>query len=310
MNRILSLVGRYRRYSAIKDIVSSNDLVLEVGSGNNPHRFSTVLLDKYICTTETHRTGSREIQHLHNRPFILADGGKLPFRDSAFNAIICRHVIEHMDDPISFVEELQRVGNSGYLEWPSIFTELIRGGFGAQDRIRDLFQPIRHSCLEALEHGSGSPGHRWFIVSLGDCLYLAAKSKELYPIYLMYGAYAKSRKQILERFLGIPVSWCTWIPGRILETVILSENVSDDAADSLEESYDLEEQVQYLRSRAVAGQTVSRRYKEILDIICCPICKTGYLDQSGDILKCSICSREYPIISGIPVLMTDAVELC
>ncbi len=52
--------------------------------------------------------------------------------------------------------------------------------------------------------------------------------------------------------------------------------------------------------------------RRLLDILCCPICKEDLFltvtDESGDDiivgkLRCTGCSREYPIEDGIPDLL-------
>jgi uncharacterized protein len=51
--------------------------------------------------------------------------------------------------------------------------------------------------------------------------------------------------------------------------------------------------------------------KELLDILVCPACK-GILEltEKEDGLICYSCQLKYPIIDGIPVMMTDeAVRL-
>ena len=44
---------------------------------------------------------------------------KLPFSDKEFDYIICAHVIEHVNDPIFFKNEIERIGKSGYIELPT-----------------------------------------------------------------------------------------------------------------------------------------------------------------------------------------------
>tara|TARA_Y200000002_G_C22493319_1_gene583979 strand:- start:103 stop:759 length:657 start_codon:yes stop_codon:yes gene_type:complete len=44
---------------------------------------------------------------------------KLPFKDKEFDYVICTHVIEHVNDPIFFKKEIERVGKSGYIELPT-----------------------------------------------------------------------------------------------------------------------------------------------------------------------------------------------
>ncbi|NJP06254.1 MAG: methyltransferase domain-containing protein [Chloroflexaceae bacterium] len=120
-------------------------LVLEIGSGDNPHPRSDVLLDRFI-SDNTERGGSLVI----DRPLVVADAHHLPFRTDAFAYIICSHILEHMDDPPQFVEELMRVGQSGYIGSPS-------------------------EIAERLFHWSF---HRWYVNLIDDTLVLHPKEPE------------------------------------------------------------------------------------------------------------------------------------
>jgi SAM-dependent methyltransferase len=93
-------------------------LVLEVGSGENPHPRSNILVDRFI-SDNTERGGDVRI----DRPFVIADAHHLPFRDQAFSYIICSHILEHMDDPQQFVRELERTGKGGYIGSPGEIAE-------------------------------------------------------------------------------------------------------------------------------------------------------------------------------------------
>ena len=44
---------------------------------------------------------------------------KLPFKDREFDYVVCAHVIEHVNDPIFFKKEIERIGKSGYIELPT-----------------------------------------------------------------------------------------------------------------------------------------------------------------------------------------------
>ncbi|MFI5138239.1 MAG: class I SAM-dependent methyltransferase [Sphingobacteriales bacterium] len=96
--------------------------VLEVGGGNHPDRRANVVVDKYV-DDNTHRSGDLKI--LKNQKFIQADGEHLPFKDKEFDYVICRHVLEHVDDPIQFVKEQARVAKMGYMETPSMLGEYL-----------------------------------------------------------------------------------------------------------------------------------------------------------------------------------------
>jgi SAM-dependent methyltransferase len=93
-------------------------LVLEVGSGDNPHPRSDILVDRFLADN-TERGGNIVV----DRPLVVADAHHLPFRDHAFCYVICSHILEHMDDPLQFSRELSRVGRSGYIGCPSEIAE-------------------------------------------------------------------------------------------------------------------------------------------------------------------------------------------
>jgi SAM-dependent methyltransferase len=96
--------------------------VLEVGGGNHPDKRANIIVDKYV-DDNTHRSGNLKV--LKNQQFIQADGEHLPFKDHEFDYVICRHVLEHVEDPIQFVKEQARVAKMGYMETPSLLGEYI-----------------------------------------------------------------------------------------------------------------------------------------------------------------------------------------
>lgn len=114
--------------------IKKSDYVLEVGSGHNPSYRANVIVEKFI-DTNYHRSG--EVKIYPHQKFINADGAKMPFKDKEFDYIICNQVLEHTEDPIEFVKELQRVGSKGYIELPSLVGE-------------SLFPKLAHKwvCLE------------------------------------------------------------------------------------------------------------------------------------------------------------------
>jgi len=316
-NKIKSKLQALNRNKIIKRLIRPGELVLEVGSGNSPMKISTVLLDKFVSPTEVHRSNKKPVSQLYGKPFMLGDGSKLPFKDQSIGTIICRQVIEHVDDPAGFLKELQRVGKRGYLEWPSIFCELIRGGYGDQGRMRDLFLSALNDNLAQLEHGKGTRGHRWFIVPIGSSLYFTAKNKEQYPLYLMYGAYAKAEenKKHLSRLLGASISFRTWSEDGHIEAVILQENSNNDVADLLAEHYSLTDQIKFIENM-LGKYSNPMNLGNIRKALCCPVCKRGDLldiqingGKYSLFFSCTICNRKYPIIHGIPILIDQATDV-
>ncbi len=102
--------------------IHRKDLVLDVGGGSNPHPRADNVIDKYPFNNY-HRSGN--LRMLKRQKFIKADGASLPFEDNAFDYVICSHVLEHVKNPRSFLNELSRVGKRGYLEAPSLIGEYL-----------------------------------------------------------------------------------------------------------------------------------------------------------------------------------------
>ncbi len=102
--------------------IAPTDLVLEIGSGHNPKVRADVLCDKYLLD-DTERGGGI----VADRPFVVGDAEALPFKDGAFDYVICCHVLEHARDVDAFIGELQRVARAGYIETPSEVGEWLYG---------------------------------------------------------------------------------------------------------------------------------------------------------------------------------------
>lgn len=94
-------------------------LILDVGSGANPHPFADVLLEKYL--DNTHRFKAAKI----DRPTVLGDASRMPFKENAFQYALAYHVLEHLHEPGQFLDELQRVAAGGYIETPNALYERI-----------------------------------------------------------------------------------------------------------------------------------------------------------------------------------------
>lgn len=110
----LTSIPRITRQQILEGLgIAEDDLVLEVGSGDNPVPRSDVLLDK--CLEYTPDREGREI-NIDRRPLIVCNAHKLPFKDKSFDYIIARQVLEYVDDPDKFLGELMRVGKRGYIE--------------------------------------------------------------------------------------------------------------------------------------------------------------------------------------------------
>lgn len=93
--------------------------VIEIGSGGNPTPKSDLLVEPYL--DGEHENSKRVVV---DRPTFVMKAEDLPFRNKAFDYSICFHVLEHTDEPETFVNTLQRISNAGYIETPTPLNEL------------------------------------------------------------------------------------------------------------------------------------------------------------------------------------------
>ena len=94
----------------INSVLKSNKdwKVLDLGCGYSANEYADTICD---------------IQNLSDfykgKNFVKLTGQQLPFGEDEFDFIIASHVIEHVEDPKLFINELQRVSKKGYIELPT-----------------------------------------------------------------------------------------------------------------------------------------------------------------------------------------------
>ncbi len=101
--------------------IGPEETVLDVGCGGNPFPHATTLVDLYTGRSE-HRC---EDLKTGGKAFRVADINHLPFEDKSYDFVYCSHVLEHVEDPGTACDELMRVGKRGYIETPSLMTDVM-----------------------------------------------------------------------------------------------------------------------------------------------------------------------------------------
>jgi glycosyltransferase involved in cell wall biosynthesis len=118
MNRGSRLVAGWSR---TRLRVAPNDLVLDVGCGAFPNDRADIAIDRSV-DIDRHRTGRSTVV---DRPFVMGDAERLPFRTGSVDLVIASHIAEHVDSPGAFCAELSRVASRGYVETPSPVADVL-----------------------------------------------------------------------------------------------------------------------------------------------------------------------------------------
>lgn len=288
--------------------IKNNDIVLEIGSGGSPLYRSDILLDKYPIISKEHRTSGQPIK-LDRRPFIIGDAHYLPFKDGAFDFVVARHILEHLNDPYQFVTEIKRISHGFYIASPSPFTELIHGGFNSSSEKKNY----------SLCQGKGTPGHKWFVLFDQNNIYLHAKNYEIRYIYLMFNTFIKRHTMYLRySFFKNHPDWketslitynCNSINLKILKDIDKKFYEEIDIFELIREirsinySYKMKYRIKELISRILFP---SSNKIQINELLACPICKNN-ISQCTEKYICINCGS-FPIINGIPILLREALN--
>lgn len=261
--------------------IADSDLVLEVGGGHNPHFRSDVLLDKFLVDD-----GDRNGPILVDRSFVQGDAEKLPFGDKAFDYVISRHIIEHLQHPDLFLEEISRVSKRGLLTCPHGDFEMIKG----------------------------NPRHEWMVTETNNGLQLRQKveatnnelgARLIDSLIGDYTAFYEVRDLIELRY-----EWedrvnysIVWADRRSREDFSHADDTGAEEGGPSNSRNSLE--IFLLAIGIALSRTIFRRSSSSVDIyslIVCPDCRTA-LNRTESAITCPNCGRVYPIRHGIPCML-------
>ncbi len=98
----------------IDDLLKKNTSwnILDIGCGYTAHKYANVICDVQDLSS-----------FYNNKKFIKLENKILPFKDKEFDFVIASHVIEHVEDVRTFINELERVSSRGYIELPTILED-------------------------------------------------------------------------------------------------------------------------------------------------------------------------------------------
>ena len=274
--------------------IRANDFILEIGSGHNPKTQAHILCDKFI-DDDTQRGG----RVVADRPMVEADGQYLPFADSAFDYIICAHVLEHVEDPELLISELTRTASRGYIETPSEIAErlygwpyhnwrvnLIDGKLVLQKKVDksqfgQLFhllatQDKNYARFHLLHHDIFLVRYEWhgqidYKIVPPDVEVLDLKS-------------AETIAELLSRVGDISL-WKKWVP--IAKNAVPTSLVA--------------------KGKSLIVRQRRGGEKTLQEIIVCPVCK-GSIQWEAERIRCEACNIDYPIVADIPRMIPPGVK--
>jgi SAM-dependent methyltransferase len=150
--------------------IKEGDRVLEIGPGATPHHRSDVLLEMEFENEEEYvKQFGHSDKLVTDKQLVFYKGDVFPFKDNAFDYVICSHVLEHVPDIHQFLKEVFRVAPKGYFEFPLMYYEFMYNIDAHISFLRfdgatlfylpkattplDYFKPVQQWFLESLRHG-------------------------------------------------------------------------------------------------------------------------------------------------------------
>lgn len=110
-NPAISYISNHRKRATLKFLSpKSTDRILDAGCGSGIilreiKKGNVIGID---CSATAIRQAKKNIQS-KNIKLMIADVQKLPFKNNAFNKIVCSEVLEHLPKPSRVIDELRRV---------------------------------------------------------------------------------------------------------------------------------------------------------------------------------------------------------
>ncbi len=261
--------------------IEKDELVLDIGSGDNPFFRADVVCDRYPVDN-SQRAGLMNIQTYPHQKFVVGDAHSLPFMDKSFDFVVCSHLLEHLYDPACAIDEIVRVGRRGYIETPSALMESLYGW----------------------------SFHKWLVQSQNDKLIFSCKSQnKTYGILPERIKKSRDFEKLVKRNLDLFLvrhKWQEKINYRVDSSAYIRHLPSEKSIE-LKEITD-----STLTSRSRLKEIIlrllrlswSKHRMNWMDILACPECKKeGKLQNNHDELICLRCQRIYRIWNGVPLFL-------
>ncbi len=198
--------------------------VLDVGGGEQPLMRADWVIDviPFMESGKQGVIGDNTKTHVSPDRWVQRDicGGTWPFKDKSFDFVFCSNVLEDVRDPLSVIQEINRVGKRGYIEIPSPSHETKKGVETVFDRSYDYI---------------GYWHHRWFVYYSEKQLWFLPKFQ--YASLVIDGFPNRENRHKQESF--VPIYWENIIKGteimvanqdmyrRVLECFLMNKSFTE-----------------------------------------------------------------------------------
>lgn len=281
--------------------IKTTDLVLDLGSGEKPDSRANVLCDRFVFDNRQ-RAGGFAI--VINRPFIIGDGCRLPFKDKAFDYLICSHLLEHLANPTRLIKELMRVARAGYIETPSALGERL---FGWDFHLWYVSVKNGTLWLQKKKEGRRFAGffHRliekkiWFrrfFEENQNQFYVSYEWKDTIKLKIDRRLISTHDLNRLDRQAWSLMEKIDWSHKK--DAIFYFNWMKGRAKRKLKK--EIKVMVWWLKSRFQKRAIVDF----LLPLLACPNCRISVeLDKRREFLVCRHCQKKYPLNGVVPVML-------
>jgi hypothetical protein len=179
--------------------LSPEDKVLDIGGGQNSLPRANVVVEKFP-EDNSQRLG-RPMSVRPWQQLVIADAAKLPFEDKSFKLAFSSHVMEHIEDIASAIDEMNRVADYIFAAYP-------KGDF-------DMFT------------GRKSFGHVNLLSYMNGKLYIKKRHPEQYSEFFGWEAHHRWPTQPWNQHWEINERW-VWEDRIFIKTPLIYEVVEND----------------------------------------------------------------------------------
>lgn len=134
----------FRRKAIVNKIRHKSGTLLDLGCGIEFFLYEGLEnFDRYgldLAISSFHEMRKNKLICGINGSFVVADAGKIPFKDKVFDVVISSNSFDHISSPVECIKEIYRILKSGG-EFIVCVPACLKGGLKAHRHISDIYTP-------------------------------------------------------------------------------------------------------------------------------------------------------------------------